>query len=44
VGKPEEKSLLGRSRHRWENNVKMELQEVRSEIMDLTDLNRYRDM
>jgi len=28
VGKPEEKILLGRSRHGWEDNIKMDLQEV----------------
>jgi hypothetical protein len=28
VGKPEEKRPLGRPRHRWENNIKMDLQEV----------------
>jgi hypothetical protein len=28
VGKPEGKRPLGRPRHRWENNVKMDLQEV----------------
>jgi hypothetical protein len=28
VGKPEGKRPLGRCRHRWENNVKMGLQEV----------------
>jgi hypothetical protein len=28
VGKPEEKSLLGRPRRRWEDNIKMDLQEV----------------
>jgi hypothetical protein len=28
VGKPEEKSPLGRPRHRWEDNIKMDLQEV----------------
>jgi hypothetical protein len=31
VGKPEGKRLLGRSRYRWENNIKMDLQEVRCE-------------
>jgi hypothetical protein len=25
VGKPEGKKPLGRARHRWENNIKMEL-------------------
>jgi len=29
VGKPERKRPLGRSRHRWEDNIKMELQKVR---------------
>jgi hypothetical protein len=28
VGKPEGKRTLGRSRHRWENNIKMDIQEV----------------
>ena len=28
VGKPEEKRLLGRPRRGWENNIKMDLQEV----------------
>jgi hypothetical protein len=28
VGKPEGKRLLGRSRCRWDNNIKMDLQEV----------------
>jgi len=27
VGKPEGKRLLGRPRHRWEDNIKMDLQE-----------------
>jgi len=29
VGKPEGKRPLGRARHRWEDNIKMDLQEVR---------------
>jgi hypothetical protein len=28
VGKPEGKRLLGRPRHRWEDNIKTDLQEV----------------
>jgi len=28
VGKPEGRRLLGRPRHRWEDNIKMDLQEV----------------
>jgi hypothetical protein len=29
VGKPEGKRSLGRQRHRWEDNIKIDLQEVR---------------
>ena len=28
MGKPEGKRPLGRSRHRWEDNIKMDFQEV----------------
>ena len=28
VGKPEGKRALGRPRHRWEDNIKMDLQDV----------------
>ena len=28
VGKPERKGLFGIPRHRWEDNIKMDLQEV----------------
>ena len=28
VGKPEEKNPLERPRHRWKDNIKMDLQEV----------------
>jgi hypothetical protein len=28
VGKPERKGPLGRPRHKWEDNIKMDLQEV----------------
>jgi len=34
VGKPEGKRPLGRPRRRWENNIKMDLQEVRCRGMD----------
>ena len=34
VGKPERKILPGRPRHRWEDNVKMDLQEMGSGSMD----------
>ena len=29
MGKPERRRPLGRPRHRWENNIKIDLQEVR---------------
>ena len=38
VGKPEGKRALGRPRHRWEDNIKMDLQEVRCGGMDWIDL------
>jgi hypothetical protein len=28
VGKPESKILLGRPRHRWEDNIKMDIREI----------------
>jgi len=34
VGKPEGKRPLGRPRRRWEDNIKMDLQEVDFEDMD----------
>jgi len=44
VGKPEGKKPHGRHRRRWEDNIKMGLQEVGCEDMDWTDLtqDRYR--
>jgi hypothetical protein len=38
VGKPEGKRPLGRPRHRWEGNIKMDLQEVRWGDMVWIDL------
>jgi hypothetical protein len=38
VGKPEGKRLLGRHRRRWEDNIKMDLQEVECGGMDWIDL------
>jgi hypothetical protein len=32
VGEPEGKSLLGRPRRRWEDNIKMDLQEVGEDL------------
>ena len=43
VGKVEEMRPLGRSRHSWEDNIKMDLQEVGREGMDLIDLAENRD-
>jgi len=34
VGKPEGKKPLGIPRRRWEDNIKMDLQEVRCEDVD----------
>jgi len=38
VGKPGSMSPLGRQRHRWEDNNRMGLKEIRSEIVDLIHL------
>jgi hypothetical protein len=38
VGKHEGKRPLGRPRRRWQDNAKMDLQEVSLEGMDWTDL------
>jgi hypothetical protein len=43
VGKPEGKRPLGRRRHRWENNIKMDLQDVDWGGMDWIDLTQDRD-
>ena len=43
VGKPEGKRPLGRPRARWEDNIKMDLQEVRCVGMDGIDLAQDRD-
>jgi len=43
VGKPEGKSPLGRPRLRWEDNIEMDLQEVRYGGMDWIDLAQNRD-
>jgi hypothetical protein len=42
VGKPEGKRPLGRPRHRWEDYIKMNLQEVGCEGMDLIELDQVR--
>ena len=38
VGNPEGKRPLGRPRRRWEDNIKMDLQEVGRERMDWIEL------
>ena len=43
VGKPEGKRPLGRPRHRWEENIKMALQEVGCRGMDWIKLAQDRD-
>jgi hypothetical protein len=43
VGKPEGKRSLGRLRHRWEDNTKMDLQEVGLGGMDWIKLAQDRD-
>ena len=48
VGKPEGKRSLGRPRGRWEDNIKMDLQEIGCGGMDWTELaqdrNRWRTL
>jgi len=43
MGKPEGTRPLVRSRHRWEDNIKMDLQEVGCEGMDWMELAQDRD-
>ena len=43
VGKPEGKRPLGRPRRRWEDNIKMDLQEVGGGCGDWMDLTQDRD-
>jgi len=43
VGKPEGKRPLGRPRHKWEDNIKMDLQEVGCGGMDSIELAQDRD-
>jgi len=43
VGKREGKRPLGRPRHRWEENIKMDLQEVGCGCMDWTEVAQDRD-
>jgi hypothetical protein len=43
VGKPEGKRLLGRPKHRWVDNIRMDLQEVGCGYMDWIRLAQDRD-
>jgi hypothetical protein len=43
VGKPEGKKPLGRPRRRWEDNIKMSIQEVGCGVMDWIELALDRD-
>ena len=43
MGKPERKRTLRRPRPRWENNIKIDLQEVGCEGMDWNDVAEDRD-
>jgi hypothetical protein len=43
VGKPAGKSPLGRPRHMWEDNIKMDLREIGWGGMDWIDLAQDRD-
>jgi hypothetical protein len=43
VGKSKRKRPLGRPRHRWEDNIKMDLREIGWGGMDWIDLAQDRD-
>ena len=43
MGKPEGKSPIGRPRRRWEDNIKIDLQEVGCGGIDWIDLAQDRD-
>ena len=43
VGKPERKRQLGRPKHRWEDNIEMDLQEVGCGGMGWIELAQDRD-
>jgi hypothetical protein len=43
VGKPEGQRSLGRHRRRWEDNIKMDFQEVGFVIMHCIELAKSRD-
>ena len=43
MGKPEGKRPLGRPRHRWEDNIKMDLRELGCDPGEWTDVAEHRD-
>jgi hypothetical protein len=43
VGKPEGKRPLGRPKRRWDDNIKMDLQEVGCGIVDWIELDQNRE-
>ena len=43
MGKPEGRRPPGRPRHRWEDNIKTDLLEVRSGGMDWIELAQHRE-
>jgi hypothetical protein len=44
VGKPEGKRPLGRPKHRWEDNIKMDPREIRWNVMNWINLPPNRDL
>jgi len=43
LGKPEGKIPFGRPRRRWDDNIKMDLQEMECGVMDWIELAQDRD-
>ena len=44
IGKPERKRPLGRPRHRWKDNIKMDIREMGGGCGDWVELSQDRDM
>ena len=43
IGKPTGKRLLGRSRHKWEDNIRIYFKETGIDTRNWVDLAQYRD-
>jgi hypothetical protein len=43
VGKPEGKRPLGRPRHRWEDNIRIDLREIKWEVVGWVHLAQDKD-